>query len=84
MYIQDSSEKSVIYCDGWCGWCGAVFCDRPDTDEYANCDECGKLLAENPPGGPVEPREMMGALIGHLDGVVEAIDEAVNPKADSQ
>jgi hypothetical protein len=50
-----AESTSTERCDGWCGWCGAVFIDRP-ADGPPNCDECHKPLNENPPGGPVPAR----------------------------
>lgn len=40
--------------DGWCGWCGQVFVDQPES--VTDCTACGKSLAENPPDGPVQPK----------------------------
>lgn len=51
--MSQENETSTARSDGWCGSCGATFVDRPETDEFANCDACG-LSLKIPEGGPAK------------------------------
>lgn len=67
--MTDSNASSVTRCDGFCGSCGAVFMDRPDTPEFANCDNCGLSLAI-PEGGPAKVVENFKAEFVKEGGLV--------------
>ena len=67
--MSDKNESSTARSDGWCGSCGAVFMDRPETDEFANCDSCG-LFLKIPEGGPAKVVENFKAEFVKEGGIV--------------
>jgi hypothetical protein len=67
--MSDTNATSTARSDGWCGSCGAVFTDRPETAEFANCDACG-LSLKIPEGGPAKVVENFKAEFIKDGGIV--------------